>query len=76
MSIAVVIGPGLLSRDNLSELMTSLGHPEDEVELESLMHNWDVKGRQGFLDFDAFLSIVSATLKVLLFLVPFASFEE
>jgi len=42
---------------------TSLGHPEDEVELEKLMHDWDIKG-QGSLDFDAFISIVSSTLKV------------
>ena len=47
----------------LSGAQSSLGHPEDEVELEKLMHDWDVKGR-GFLDFDAFLSIVSSTLKV------------
>lgn len=40
----------------------ALGHPEDEVELDTLMLDWDIKG-QGLLDFDAFVSIVSTTLK-------------
>lgn len=52
----------LLSRADLSILLTALGHPDDEVELEQLMQEWDVQER-GFLDFDAFLSIVSTTLK-------------
>lgn len=51
-----------LSREALGKLMKSLNHPEDEVELEFLMHEWDLEGR-GFLDFDAFVSIVSHVLK-------------
>ena len=39
-----------------------MGHPEEETELDTLMLDWDVKSR-GFLDFDAFLSIISTTLK-------------
>jgi Ca2+-binding EF-hand superfamily protein/CRP-like cAMP-binding protein/anti-anti-sigma regulatory factor len=51
-----------LSREALGKLMKSLNHPEDEVELEFLMREWDLEGR-GFLDFDAFVSIVSHVLK-------------
>ena len=53
---------GRLGKHDLSALMTALGHPEDEVELRYLMDEWDVKDR-GFLDFDAFLSMISAFLK-------------
>ena len=51
-----------LSKEALGKLMKSLNHPEDEVELEFLMREWDLVGR-GYLDFDAFVSIVSHVLK-------------
>ena len=50
------------SLEDLSHLMRALGHPEDEVELNYLMVEWDVSG-DGALDFDAFLSMISAFLK-------------
>ena len=53
---------GNLWRDDLRALMVSIGHPEDEVELEATMHEWDVQHR-GYLDFDAFISMISFTLK-------------
>jgi Ca2+-binding EF-hand superfamily protein/CRP-like cAMP-binding protein/anti-anti-sigma regulatory factor len=51
-----------LSREALEKLMKSLNHPEDEIELEFLMREWDLENL-GFLDFDAFVSIVSHVLK-------------
>jgi len=51
-----------LWRDDLSKLMKTLNHPEDEVELEFLMKEWDLGGT-GYLDFDAFVSIVGHVLK-------------
>ena len=51
-----------LHREGLRNLMSALGHPEDEVELEFIMREWDVHQR-GFLDFDAFLSVVATFLK-------------
>ncbi len=51
-----------LSRKGLSDLMVTLNHPEDEVELEFLMKEWDLDA-VGYLDFDAFVSIVSHVLK-------------
>jgi CRP-like cAMP-binding protein/Ca2+-binding EF-hand superfamily protein len=51
-----------LWRDDLSQLMQTLNHPEDEVELEFLMKEWDLESR-GYLVFDAFVSIVGHVLK-------------
>merc|ERR1712034_104671 len=51
-----------LHREGLGALMGELGHPEDEVELEFIMREWDVNER-GYLDFDAFLSVVATFLK-------------
>jgi Ca2+-binding EF-hand superfamily protein len=51
-----------LWRDDLASLMRTLNHPEDEVELEFLMKEWDIESK-GYLDFDAFVSIVAHVLK-------------
>lgn len=51
-----------LDRQHLANLMRALGHPEDEVELEFLMREWDIAGN-GYLDFDAFVSIVAHVVK-------------
>lgn len=51
-----------LWRDDLASLMRTLNHPEDEVELEFLMKEWDLESK-GYLDFDAFVSIVAHVLK-------------
>jgi len=51
-----------LWRDDLASLMRTLNHPEDEVELECLMKEWDLESK-GCLDFDAFVSIVAHVLK-------------
>jgi len=51
-----------LWREGLSSLMRELGHPEDELELEQLMHEWDVHQR-GYLDFGAFISIVAHVIQ-------------
>merc|ERR1719419_514317 len=51
-----------LSRQGLSGLMKALGHPEDELELQMLMFEWDVHQR-GYLDFGAFVSIVANVMK-------------
>jgi len=51
-----------LWKEGLSSLMRELGHPEDELELEQLMHEWDVHQR-GYLDFSAFISIVAHVIK-------------
>ena len=51
-----------LWRDDLSNLMKTLNHPEDELELEFLMKEWDMK-EEGYLNFDAFVSIVAHVLK-------------
>ena len=53
---------GNLWRNDLRSLMASLGHPEDEVELEAIMHEWDVQNT-GYLDFDAFISMIAVVLK-------------
>ena len=34
-----------LSREALGKLMESLNHPEDELELEHLMREWDLESR-------------------------------
>jgi len=51
-----------LRREGLSSLMRALGHPEDELELQLLMHEWDVFQR-GYLDFSDFISIVAHVMK-------------
>ena len=51
-----------LSREDLAALMLGLGHPEDEIELESIFREWDIDHR-GYLDFDAFLSLIATFLK-------------
>eukprot|EP00495_Collosphaeridae_sp_1-RS-2012_P003556 TRINITY_DN2942_c0_g1_i1.p1 TRINITY_DN2942_c0_g1~~TRINITY_DN2942_c0_g1_i1.p1 ORF type:complete len:308 (+),score=54.06 TRINITY_DN2942_c0_g1_i1:140-925(+) len=51
-----------LSREGLVSLMQELGHPENELELEMLMHEWDCN-QQGYLDFGDFMSIVSQVIK-------------
>merc|ERR1719474_2024989 len=51
-----------LYREGLSSLMRELGHPEDELELEMLMHEWDCQ-QQGYLDFGDFISIVAQVIK-------------
>jgi len=51
-----------LWRDGLARLMKELGHPEDELELEMLMHEWDGQ-QQGYLDFGDFISIVAQVIK-------------
>jgi len=51
-----------LRREGLSSLMRALGHPEDELELQMLMHEWDVYQR-GYLDFSDFISIVAHVMK-------------
>jgi len=51
-----------LYREGLASLMRELGHPEDELELEMLMHEWDCQ-QQGYLDFGDFISIVAQVIK-------------
>eukprot|EP00495_Collosphaeridae_sp_1-RS-2012_P006719 TRINITY_DN6337_c0_g1_i1.p1 TRINITY_DN6337_c0_g1~~TRINITY_DN6337_c0_g1_i1.p1 ORF type:complete len:245 (-),score=44.36 TRINITY_DN6337_c0_g1_i1:2-736(-) len=51
-----------LWREGLASLMQELGHPENELELEMLMHEWDCN-QQGYLDFGDFMSIVSQVIK-------------
>jgi len=51
-----------LWREGLASLMRELGHPEDELELEKLMHEWDVHQR-GYLGFGAFISIVAHVMQ-------------
>jgi len=51
-----------LWREGLASLMKELGHPENELELEMLMHEWDCN-QQGYLDFGDFLSIVAQVIK-------------
>jgi len=51
-----------LSREGLASLMQELGHPENELELEMLMHEWDCT-QQGYLDFGDFISIVAQVIK-------------
>jgi len=51
-----------LRREGLARLMKELGHPEDELELEMLMHEWDCQ-QQGYLDFGDFISIVAQVMK-------------
>jgi Ca2+-binding EF-hand superfamily protein len=51
-----------LWREDLPNLMKTLNHPEDELEMELLMKEWDIDMR-GYLDFDAFVSIVAHLLK-------------
>jgi len=51
-----------LSREGLASLMQELGHPENELELEMLMHEWDCN-QQGYLDFSDFISIVAQVVK-------------
>jgi len=51
-----------LWRDGLASLMKELGHPEDELELEMLMHEWDCN-QQGYLTFGDFISIVAQVIK-------------
>lgn len=53
---------GRLQREDLSNLMNALGHPEDELELEMLMYEWDVN-QKGYLDFDGFISLVAHVMK-------------
>ena len=56
-------GTPMLSKESLSKLMDRLEHHEDEVELACIMHEWDVE-HDGFLSFDAFVSIVSTHMKL------------
>jgi len=51
-----------LRREGLASLMKELDHPENELELEMLMHEWDCK-QQGYLDFGDFISIVAKVIK-------------
>lgn len=51
-----------LRREGLASLMQELGHPENEVQLEMLMHEWDCN-QQGWLDFGDFVSIVAKVIK-------------
>ena len=51
-----------LWRVDLPSLMNTLNHPEDELEMEALFKEWDIEMR-GYLDFDAFVSIVAHLLK-------------
>ena len=53
---------GQLWRRDLSKLLENMGHPEDEVEIEYMMHEWDVDN-SGHLDFDAFVSMIAVVLK-------------
>ena len=53
----------MLSKESLSKLMDRLEHHEDEVELACIMNEWDVE-HDGFLSFDAFVSIVSTHMKL------------
>jgi SulP family sulfate permease len=50
-----------LSKDALKSLMDDLGHPEDEIELNCIMEEWDFM-QTGFITFDAFISVVSTYL--------------
>jgi len=51
-----------LRREGLAALMKELDHPENELELEMLMHEWDCN-QQGYLDFGDFISIVAKVIK-------------
>jgi Ca2+-binding EF-hand superfamily protein len=51
-----------LDRDGLAALMEKLGHPEDNIELEFIMHEWD-RRQNGYLLFDAVVSMVATCLK-------------
>ena len=53
---------GELGKRELKLLMEAVGHPEDEVELDHLMHEWDISGN-GALDFDGFVSLVATFMK-------------
>merc|ERR1719233_744238 len=51
-----------LWREGLANLMQELGHSENELELEMLMHEWDYN-QQGYLDFGDFMGIVAQVIK-------------
>ena len=52
-----------LTRESLKLLMAELGHPEDEVELDCIMHEWDLESN-GYLVFDSFISVVATFMKI------------
>jgi len=51
-----------LWRDGLAKLMQELGHAEDELELEMLMREWDVR-QHGYIGYSDFISIVAQVMK-------------
>merc|ERR1719397_827603 len=51
-----------LWREGLAAVMRELDHPEDEVELELLMHEWDCQQR-GYLVWNDFISIIAQVIK-------------
>jgi len=52
-----------LTREELKLLMAEIGHPEDEVELDCIMHEWDLNSK-GYLVFDSFISVVATFMKI------------
>jgi len=53
----------VLDMDGLGLLMDALGHHDERLELVCIMSEWDLHDR-GYLDFEAFLSVVSTYMKV------------
>ena len=53
----------VLTREELKLLMAEIGHPEDEVELDCIMHEWDLESK-GYLVFDSFISVVATFMKI------------
>jgi MFS superfamily sulfate permease-like transporter/CRP-like cAMP-binding protein/Ca2+-binding EF-hand superfamily protein len=53
----------VLTREELKSLMAEVGHPEDEFEMDCIMHEWDIED-SGYLPFDSFISVVSTFMKI------------
>ena len=53
----------VLDMEGLGLLMDALGHHDEHLELVCIMREWDIHER-GYLDFEAFLSVMSTYMKV------------
>eukprot|EP00750_Incisomonas_marina_P015390 INCI18213.2.p1 GENE.INCI18213.2~~INCI18213.2.p1 ORF type:complete len:960 (-),score=187.15 INCI18213.2:625-3504(-) len=53
---------GTLDQAGLAKVLTTLGHPDNESELEAIMLEWDTNG-DGCVDFKALVSIMSTIMK-------------